>query len=174
MLHVFEYPNTASIQVHIMKKKKEFDQLLTGAPLFVIKNITKNVSYNRENSVCQNTSILDQILGLDNDNNMNVIRDYKYRSCDPLLFEYDVIESSIETKDNKTFINNTLEQYTYNESKYNTIIQSLYNIGLENCELTNIMAGLCILPELNYIACASSTCFEESIGTTNTNLNYIH
>jgi hypothetical protein len=169
IIKTFEYPITADLETHILKKSRKLKLLNESSPIFFITNIHKAIDYTRDSkNKCSSTNLkIEELPDIYN----SIKLDYSLRSCDPLVFEYKVITENIRvsvTKKPKGFVSEFLN--LYENQGYDPMLKILTTIGLNSeSEIVNIIAQALTLPEINSIACFD-VCFDDNVNTMNKNI----
>lgn len=153
-LQIYEFVHTGSQELYNNNQNAINVQYL-GRFIFFMNSIQKNNEFVRnEDNECPNLPIW---------NTTNP--DYNFRSCDPILFNYTLIDNPYE---NKT--NSILDTYNYNPEKYTIMYESLRAFGLEDLDITTFIAETLILPELNLIGGFKESLDSKSVVTNNYNI----
>lgn len=167
-LQIFEFP----IENELYKAKKNIsyiNRIFNSNDLnklSFVKSIKKNENYSR-NGKCSNKSILDT---MDLDNKMRM--EYDHKSCDPILFEYDLYDSVVTSNEFRSNLN--LDNYEFDNNRYSILLDNITNtLHLKKIPLVEYLVEALVLPELNYISCFSKEsikCDMDGFVTTNKNL----
>jgi hypothetical protein len=170
-IKTYDYPITADVTTHIQKKLRNINYLDQSSPIFFISNIHKVSDYSRNaNNVCQNQSNILDIINTSALTTLDTKNDYIAKSCDPLIFEYEVQgseERTALTRKPRNYVSEILNAFKFSEGKYKSMLNVLGNIGLNtSSEITSILAEVLVLPEVNTIACFG-ICPEPNVNTLN-------
>lgn len=155
-LLIYEFVHTGDVDVYKRKINRELDKINTV--VFYLNNIIVNNDY-KSAITCKNLS--DWVA--ENKLDPKFYADYPYRSCDPLLFNYELVNGVLDNNKNME-----LENYNHNDMRYNSIKNSLMQLNLRSDnELTVFIIEVLILPELNIINFFDKAHERNSIYTNN-------
>lgn len=172
-LQIYEFPIENDIKLFMTKKNISYANTTFDAnqlnKLSYVVSVKKNDN-NRVNNKCSAKSILDDIQNSDNE---STIMEYSHKSCDPLLFEYQVVDIDIVQNVNRTSI--VLDEFAFDKTKFDDLYENIQkNLDLKKTSFLQYLVEGLILPELNYISCflghEKVTCEMGGFVTSNKNL----
>jgi hypothetical protein len=166
-LFIYEFPQNTTQDMYQRKayianndnfSLNSFDEI--SNKLIYLKDITLNANYKRDiNGQCTN----------DNTWDLGEPSDYDDRSCDPLLFEFNIKETEYNRNGTKFSVND-VNNYKHNDVKNSEVAQKLINLGLLPCKISSMIANIFILPEMSTISVFGQARDNFSILTKNFNL----